>query len=401
MPTLSRSQFLRSAGAALLMLAKPCPVLAQLAQGDGIQQIAIPLQVLNTFVHRSSGLESTMRGINQKLDLIVGEIARVERALADIEIAVANLQKRMPELVSNELTSLLIDELRGSGHQWFDQGVKSIQDLGRLSQTKQNLIALIVDRLEDRIYKLATNDRGAIPRAALTAPWALAVHLNVLSLFKPDVMSAALKQHLGWHERILSTTIPGSVAYELKKLTTERDRFLDVIDGGLLGKESGFDRSSWRSTKFGLVNSCVKTWSANPDGRDIIANLVGVWKIEPYFSSGFPQIALQWSLDLKLPGWAHPDIEVPLMPLCGAMPRAQLSSMGLVPIDVQRKEAARWGLIPQFQKEVAEFIGDDKERGLLQKINDLNGRIDFLEKLKDLIVDTRTETQSYLAELGQ
>jgi hypothetical protein len=361
-------------------------------------------QAIGSFIHRPDGLGAVMRGMNQKLDLIVAEIARIELALADIQLAIAKLRDAIPEMVSNSLTELVVDELRSSGNRWFDQKIKSSDDVERLNETRKNLVLHIISRLEDKVYDLATNDRGSIPHAALVAPWALAVHLNILSLFQPEAIPVALRRHLAWYDNILNPEKPGSVAYLRGKRIDDRNTLLGNISKTMLAKGSDFDREKLTSTNIGLAFVCVKeSRLGRLDIEKIGVTVVAVWKIVRLFSSDFPQIALRSNVGLQVPQWVQPDIKVPLMPRCSyevpwSAPGGRPATAGEL-----QNYGETLGVIGNFKAETKQFLEKDAKgsSGLLVQFNDLSRRIDFLEKVISLIEDTRAEARALQIEVGQ
>jgi hypothetical protein len=399
----NRRQFLRHVRAFLafsaagspgiLLFSTPAKVFVAVALA-----VTAALQVISTFVQRPSGLAAMMSALNAKLDLVLEQLNQIETALSVIAKAIADLEEKLPEMLSNAFTEDKVRRVRAAAQDWFDEKIATREDLQKLDETRRGVVTNIISRIDDIAYDLATNQEGAIPRAAIASPLILGVHMNVLSLAEPSKVGAALKRHLTWHENILSPSVKDSVAYQLADLSAQRDRVLDEISKSSLAKDSGFDRKQWKSAGAGIVTGCARehqdavppshAWDGrrmdypgSPEENGKTATVDYVWRLVELTSSGYPVVGIQKSLAAKAPDWAGKVVA----PAC--TPRNVGFGANL------EAEAKRHTAITSVDAKMELFLGNPKKgiSGLLPQLNSLNGRIAFLEQVIEIVGATRRE----------
>ncbi|MCD9817641.1 hypothetical protein [Bradyrhizobium japonicum] len=337
-----------------------------------VQAVLAGLAVISTFVQRPSGLAAMMSAINEKLDVVLEQAAQIERALTDIALAIADLKEKLPELLENAFTVDKIGRLRSAAHNWFDEKIDSREALDALDATRRGMVTITLSSIDSIIYDLAINNAGAIPRAAIAAPLALGVHMNILSLAEPNKIGAALARHIKWHDNILSPDVKNSVAFQLADLRAKRELVLDQIAKSRLATESRFDRKKWISDGVGEV--CAG--STFPWGVGDPTIQVGIvfyaWRFVKLTSSGYPLIALEKSYSGRTPPWdSNPGSVV-----CTTRPGAVETHPAVVGIN----------------REMEPILGTPTNpEGLLPQLNNLSGRIAFLEQVLDIVQDTRRE----------
>lgn len=337
-----------------------------------VQAALAGLSVISTFVQRPSGLAAMMSALNEKLDVVVGQAAQIEVALADIASAIADLKEKLPEMLENAFTADKVGRLRSAMHNWFDEQIDSRAAMDALDRTRGLMVMHTLSTVDAIIYDLAINDEGTIPRAAIAAPLALGVHMNILSLAEPSKIALALGRHIKWHEKILSPNVKNSVAYQLADLRAKREVVLDKIAKSRLATESRFDRKKWVSD--GVGEACagsVGPWSTS--GPDMPVSIVFyAWRFVELTSSGFRMIALEKSYAARTPSWD--TNKAPMV--CQSRPGAAESHPDIVAVN----------------QEMAPLLGSPTSpEGLIPQLNNLSGRIAFLEQVAEIVEGTRRE----------
>jgi hypothetical protein len=371
------------------------------------------LQVISTFVQRPSGLAAMMRAIDEKLELILQQINQIELALADIAKAIADLGEKIPEMIENAFTEDKVVQLGGATKKWFDEKIENADDLRRLDPNRRIIVGDVASSIDKLVYILATNDQGAIPRAAIVTPFALGVHLNVVSLYEPSQIGNALTRHLGWYDSILSSRIKGSVEWWRTALNAERDKLLENIYKSHLAKLSGFNRHQWASSHAGIVVGCVREYEprqqvgnartkgdiggtgfhTEPERYGASAAMTYAWRFVALTSSGYPEVGLQRSFAPEPPPWAS-DL---LLPVCATI------KVGFYNSEAALREATRQHpAVAEIEAEMHRFLeGDNGQLGLLPQLNSLNGRIAFLDSVVEIVNNTRAQALRMKAEFPQ
>ena len=375
------------------------------------------LQIISAFVQRPNGLAAMMSAINMKLDLLLAEVVHIETALAEIANAIADLKEKLPEMLATAFTEEKVGRLRSAVHNWFDEKIERRETLDKLDKTRLGMVTITVSTIDGIIYDLATNPEGAIPRAAIAAPLALGTHMHILSLAEPNKIGSALARHVQWHDNILSPSIRNSVAFQLADLTTQRDQVLNEISKSPLAKNSGFDPKQLKSTGAGIATGCAVEFKGKttdyafggPGDKDIYnqkATVAYVWRFVELTSSGYPMLAIEKAKPLvlmeaprigdqrsfaeRLPSWALPGSRIPgcehiHAPLLYSSPAIQAA-------------ATTHPAIRAVDAEFNRFLGTPQQEGLIPKLNNLNGRIAFLEQVVEIVQSTRREAQRMRVE---
>lgn len=368
-----RSLLLKIRNLAALSIVGSSGVLAISTQAQAWFQAALgALSVISSFVQRPSGLAAMMSAINEKLDVIVEQAAQIELALADIALAIADLKEKLPEMLENAFTADKVGRLRSAMHNWFDEQIDSRAAVDALDPTRRGMVTITLSTIDSIVYDLAISKEGAVPRAAIAAPLALGVHMNILSLAEPNKIGAALARHIKWHECILSPDVKNSVAYQLSDLKAKRELVLDKIAKSRLATESGFDRKKWTSDGTGEVCAgSVGPWStSSPDMP--VGIVFYAWRFVQLTSSGYPIIALQKSFSSRTPPWDSNKASL----VCMSRPGAVESHPVIVAIN----------------QEMEPLLGSPTSpEGLLPQLNNLSGRIAFLEQIVGIVEATRRE----------
>jgi hypothetical protein len=360
------------------------------------------IQVISGFIGRSDDIGPYLQAINQKLDLVVGQLRQVQNALADIAEGIASLQAAIPEMIEDAETKGKVKDLVALASQWFDYGVPDAAHFDALSRQRKQSAVQMGTNIETLIYWFSTAAQGGTPQAAVATPLALAIHLNVVSLthFRPP--SAALQPHFGWYEKILDPSLERSVAWWLRSYTAHRGALLSRIGDLQLGKMSGFDSTKQRSEHPGLE------WNCHMEGDPI------------YYPGGVrPQRTPQPRHFLS--GVFRPKPQMATRYSAWTMRRFRLAGMVTGGVDYHRRFVFDDRMIPKRFNDVApptscrmspdrvsrppwitpEFKrllderdlllerDGDKRPGLIPQVNDLNARIALTENILKIAQSAR------------
>src|SRR5207237_7243537 len=110
-------------------------------------------------------------------------------------------------------------------------------------------------------------------------------------------------------------------------------------------------------------------------------------------SSSYPMLAVQKSLATQVPSWASTKNS---MPPCAAIDVAPQPS-----IPALENAATAHPAIRAVDADMNRFLGTPQQEGLIPKLNNLNGRIAFLEQVVDIVQTTRREAQRMRMEFPQ
>lgn len=405
-------QGLTSAGAAAGLY--PIVPLTRAQATPALFAVSAAIQVISGFIQHPDTIGPYLRAFDQKLDLIVGQLQQVQKALADIAEGIASLQAAIPEMIDDAKTKDKVKDLVALASQWFDYGVPDAPHFKKLSPERRQSAVEIGTKIETLIYWFSTTAQGATPQAAVATPLALAIHLNVVSLTGFKTPSEALQPHFKWCDKILDDKLERSVAWWLKTYTGQRSELLSRIGGLKLAKESGLDPAKQSSEHPGLEWMCHMEgdpisvgFGAPPSPHaDTPVQAFLVWRFLSKSPDGYPILGLDsaqvgpgrygtFGVDYHR-RFNFDDSMIPKRFSGVARP----ASCQMTP---NRISNPPW-ITPEFKSLLDErdlLLERDGDRpGLIPQINDLNSRIFLTDSILKIAQSARETALRFKRDIG-
>ena len=300
---LTRRGLLKGVGSTTAALATgPIAWVSPARANPALIVVAASIQVISSFMSRPDALGPYLQAIDQKLDLVVDQLRRVQLALADIAEGIAVLGAEIPEFLIDEDERRRVQDLDGLAGTWLRHKLRDLKDFEALPPQARQLLDNQVAQIEPLIDSVSGSAYGARPQPAVATPLALAIHMNVTAVLRLGPLKAALEPHFAWYEKILDPNLERSLAWWLKTYTKARETLISRISSLQLAKDSGFDASILSSSHPGMAWMCHNQRGSGIDG----------WPASAELSDGRPVLSLEYRPLFPRPslGWPEdPNLE--------------------------------------------------------------------------------------------
>jgi hypothetical protein len=246
--------------------------------------VAASIQAISSFMSRPDALGPYLQAIDQKLDLVVDQLRRVQLALAAIAEGIAALGAEIPEFLVDEDERRRVQDLDGLAGTWLRHKLRDLKDFEALPPQVRQLLYSQVAQIEPLIYSLSSSSYGARPQPAVATPLALAIHMNVTAVLNLGPLKPALEPHFAWYEKILDPNLARSLAWWRKTYADGRETLISRISSLQLARDSGFDASSLSSSHPGMAWMC----------HNQVGSPIGGWPAGAESSDGRPVLSLEY-----------------------------------------------------------------------------------------------------------
>ncbi len=241
---LSRRSILRaSLGLATALLQGPIGIVrpADAQVLEALTVLAIAANVIQSVSSApDDALGASLRALHDKLDLIIGEFSKVEKALGELSAALARLPGQFMEIVQTERIKGNVATIQAALHQWRevlgDVGSKRGEEL---TDTQRHDLNHIRTRAWDARSMLSSNPEGESAIAASIALASLALEINtevIISGRREGHLKGLLKSYVDWVGRIEDASRPSSAAAAEVTIISERaDALKHAISADSIG----------------------------------------------------------------------------------------------------------------------------------------------------------------------
>ena len=186
--------------------------------------IAAAANLISGFMRGDGGMGALLGAINQKLDIVIGQLAKVQLALADISEALTLLPDEIEELLKQQYVIEKISTMRGAIGEYLELQASLVgqrSPSGARPQTLRTLdsqwLTEIYKRFNGARRELMASPHGCRPDAALFAPAAFIFDLSInLTIETPNpVLVELVRGYRDWYVRIEDAVVSGSTRQHL------------------------------------------------------------------------------------------------------------------------------------------------------------------------------------------
>lgn len=240
--------------AARLTLLTSFSLLASRSQSHAAVPAALPLiaaaaNLISGFMRGDGGMGAMLGAVNQKLDIVIGQLAQVQLALADISTALAQLPDEIDELIKQQYVIEKIASMRGAMGEYleFQRSLATQRTAAgarppSLAPAERQRLLELYQRFNAARRELMDSQHGNRPDAALFAPAALIFDLGInLALETPNKIFVELvRGYRAWFLRVENPSLAESTSQYLAQSIAHHHSLQNSLSSTSLGRALGF-----------------------------------------------------------------------------------------------------------------------------------------------------------------
>ncbi len=281
---------LRAGVSALPIVAAPTPALAFWPLA--LTAINTAVGVIGAFTSSDGGMSAMLSAINQKIDIVVGEVNKIQIALNDLNIEIKKLPEQFKTIILSQYNTELIDKLVATAQSYSEIRNAAANDPNIMQDVNiRDRVKFLSEETQLTRQQLSGSSGGKTPETVFIIPMTMFLEIATLSHleFPVSFISEVIKSYRTWLNDCVSEKLDAIPARRLSAIQSH-DMLVNDISSKQLGHLFEFSDFSFAELEkersksatdqclmFSQIftNEYVKSHQSIVDGLTFAANSTG------------------------------------------------------------------------------------------------------------------------------